>query len=102
MKNYLWTLLCLPSLAFAQTSETVEGVKFSDRLTWSQVKDEARRQNKYIFVDCYASWCGPCKKMDKEIYTQPQVGELLNERFINIKIQIDSTSHDDSKVQARY
>jgi len=40
------------------------GVEFDRDLTWQQVKLKAKAENKYIFMDCYATWCGPCKKME--------------------------------------
>ncbi|MBO9572315.1 MAG: hypothetical protein J7497_08925, partial [Chitinophagaceae bacterium] len=33
------------------------GINFEVRLTWQQIKDKAKAENKFIFVDCYATWC---------------------------------------------
>lgn len=50
---------------------------------------EAKKQNKIIFVDAYASWCGPCKLMAKNIFTKPAVGDYYNANFINTKIDME-------------
>jgi thiol:disulfide interchange protein len=40
-------------------------------------------------MDAYASWCGPCKKMDKMVFTQAEVGEVYNSTFINTKFDME-------------
>lgn len=50
---------------------------------------DAKKQNKLIFVDAYASWCGPCKLMAKNIFTKPAVGDYYNTNFINTKIDME-------------
>lgn len=42
-----------------------------------------------IFLDCYTSWCGPCKYMSEKIFTQEQMGKFFNQNFINIKIDME-------------
>lgn len=42
-----------------------------------------------IFVDCYTSWCGPCKKLATQIFPQEKVGDYLNERFVNVKYDVE-------------
>ncbi|MBS1663614.1 MAG: thioredoxin family protein [Bacteroidetes bacterium] len=78
------------------------GVHFEDTLTWTAVCAKAKAENKYIFVDCYASWCGPCKMMNREVFPQPEVGEYFNQHFVSIGVQLDSTAADDSIVRRRY
>ncbi len=56
-------------------------------------------ENKYIFIDCYATWCGPCKWMDKEIYPNNIAGQAINDRFLSIKVQFDTTKADNAIVK---
>lgn len=83
-------------LVFAQ------GINFEQKLSWQQLLDKAKLENKYLFVDCYATWCGPCKQMDFEVYPNAEVGQLMNNQFISVKIQVDSSKLDDENVKTMY
>jgi thioredoxin-related protein len=99
-KAVLSLILVFPFLLFAQTES--DGIKWAEGLTWNQIKEKAKEENKFIFVDAYATWCGPCKKMDKEVYTNKEVGTEVSQNFIAVKVQMDKTSKDDEQVKAWY
>ena len=65
-----------------------QGIKFENE-SFKNLLDKAKKENKLIFMDAYASWCGPCKKMDKEVFTQQEVGDLFNSAFINTKFDME-------------
>lgn len=46
--------------------------------SFDQVLQLAQKENKFVFMDFYATWCGPCHKLDKETFPDPSVGKLLN------------------------
>lgn len=86
-------LIAFLSVSFYPPTKTAEtpsksGIEFF-KGTWEEVKAEAKAQNKLIFVDAYAVWCGPCKWMDKNVFTLPSVGEYFNEHFINYKFDME-------------
>ena len=58
--------------------------------TWEEAIEAAKAQEKLIFVDAYTTWCGPCKRMAKNIFPLPKVGEVYNENFINLKIDMET------------
>ena len=47
-----------------------------------------------VFVDNYASWCGPCKVMDR-VFNEDQVGDYFNQHFINVKVDMEGSQGDD-------
>lgn len=98
MKRFIVLLLLCSSL---NTSAQV-GIHFEQNLTWKEIKDKAKAENKYIFVDCFATWCGPCKVMDKEVYSLKEVGDYYNSHFISVKVQMDKTLNDDTLVKSWY
>jgi len=50
---------------------------------------KAEKENKLIFIDAYTTWCGPCKKMAKEIFTMDTVANYFNRTFINYKFDME-------------
>jgi thioredoxin 1 len=61
-----------------------EGIQFVD-LSWAKALEKAKKEKKLIFFDAYTSWCGPCKMMQKTVFTRKDVGEYFNATFINVK-----------------
>jgi thiol-disulfide isomerase/thioredoxin len=57
--------------------------------TFSDLKAKAKKENKLIFVDAYTTWCGPCKWMDKNIYTNDTVADYFNSTFVNAKLDME-------------
>jgi len=52
----------------------------------------ARSQGKRILVDVYTDWCTWCKKMEKEVYTDPAVAKAIQSHFIPVKLNAESSS----------
>ena len=99
-KGFYITLLCLSVYGQGLAQDTAIG--FVQGLRWSEVVAEAGRTGKYIFVDCYATWCGPCKVMDKAIYNAPEVSAFFNKTFISVKMQMDTAGTDPEDVKMNY
>jgi len=100
LKNLLLfsILTCLLNSLHAQTGSS-KGITFLNNLSWEQVKEKAKKESKYIFVDCYATWCGPCKQMDESIYSLESIGKIMNRDFVSIKVQLDSTLGDTPEIK---
>ncbi len=77
-------MLCV-SMMFAQ------GINFEpDGTTLAAAAAKAKKENKLVFVDCYTQWCGPCKKMSRDIFPDAKVGQYMNPRFVNLKIDMEA------------
>lgn len=57
--------------------------------TWNEILELAKKHNKPIFVDCYTVWCGPCKQMASDVFTNAQVADYYNGEFINVKFDME-------------
>src|SRR5512139_1135215 len=42
-----------------------------------------------LFIDTYTDWCGWCKKMDQETFTNPVISEILNSKFYPVKFDAE-------------
>ncbi|MDE6395406.1 MAG: thioredoxin family protein, partial [Duncaniella sp.] len=51
--------------------------------------DKAAKEDKMVFLDCYTSWCGPCKMMANTIFPTKEVGDFMNPKFVSIKIDME-------------
>ncbi len=84
MKNFIATIFAL----FIALSTYAAGIQFFEG-TWSEALEEAKKQEKIIFVDAYAVWCGPCKRMAKEVFPNDEVGDFYNRNFISMQIDME-------------
>ncbi|MCT1530361.1 thioredoxin family protein [Sphingobacterium daejeonense] len=91
MRKLIFILLWVPSLIFAQE----KGIRFVEGLNWEQVKEKAKEENKFILIDCYTSWCGPCKVMEAKVFPNDTIGHLANEKFISVQVQFDEDKNAD-------
>ena len=57
--------------------------------TWEEALAKAEAEDKLIFVDAYTTWCGPCKRMAKNVFPLTEVGEVYNASFINVKLDME-------------
>jgi len=69
-------------------NEKVEGIQFIEA-DWGKALAEAKKQNKLIFLDAYASWCGPCKLLKKNTFPDKEAGEYFNTNFISVAIDME-------------
>src|SRR5882724_4171389 len=98
MKRIFQLLLFVPLIGIAQD----KGIRFQHGLNWKETREKAKAENKYIFIDCYATWCGPCKTMSQKVFPLEQVGTYMNDKFISIKVQFDTTGNDNDTVKGWY
>ncbi len=88
-------IMLLSGSTFAQS----DGILFNHS-DWNSLLQEAGKENKLIFLDAYAEWCGPCKWMAANVFTDPEVGAYMNEHFINAKIDMEKGEGPD--LQEKY
>ena len=80
------------SLAFLSLSISViaqtKSINF-EHVSFAELKAKAQKEHKLIFVDAYTTWCGPCKQMAKNVFTNDAVADFYNFSFINAKIDME-------------
>jgi thiol-disulfide isomerase/thioredoxin len=79
----------LLTMSFVSTAqEATTGIHF-EHSTWKEILAKAKAENKLVMLDAYTSWCGPCKWMAKNIFTDAEVGKFYNASFVNAKIDME-------------
>ena len=90
MKKILFTLLLVLGISAAADAQ----VRFLDSST-DAVRKEAIAQDKLVFIDLYATWCGPCKAMERDVFSKKEVGDFMDEYFVAAKYDIDKPTGKD-------
>jgi len=64
-------------------------VAFTSSSSMSDILEKAEKANKVVFVDIVTDWCLPCKMMDKDVFSDPQIADFMNKNFINYKVDAE-------------
>lgn len=82
------------ALFISFSSLSAQGIEFF-KGTWAEALEKAKSEERLIFVDAFASWCGPCKRMAAQTFPDPKVGEYFNANFVNLKIDMEKPENSD-------
>lgn len=58
-------------------------------MTFKEALAAAKKEGKLVFVDCYTSWCGPCRDMAEKVFPQKEAGDYFNPRFVCVKYDME-------------
>lgn len=78
----------ITNMSFAQTGK---GMKFENDSSFADALVKAKTEGKNVFIDCYTTWCGPCKWMVKNVFPNDTVGEFFNSHFICISYDMETS-----------
>jgi Highly conserved protein containing a thioredoxin domain len=99
MKKIILLLSCL-ICGMTLLAQNV-GIHFLSDSTLQSALVKARQEHKLLFIDCYTSWCGPCKYMASTVFPKPEVGSFYNQHFLNWKIDCEKVKKIDSLAFAK-
>jgi len=60
-------------------------------LDFDSAKPLAEKNKKPILVDVYTTWCGWCKRMDKDTYSDKKIAKYLGEKYVLARLNAEST-----------
>ena len=85
----LFLLLLFIGIELSSTTShsqpTEQGITFFEG-NLNQALAQAEKDQKLVFLDIYAVWCGPCKRLKATTFKDAAVGEYFKKRFVSIAI----------------
>jgi thiol-disulfide isomerase/thioredoxin len=81
-------LLFIITLVSLSLPSAARGITFEE-LSYADALAKAGRENKLLFVDCYTTWCAPCKKMAAEVFTLQEAGDYFTPRLVAVKYDME-------------
>lgn len=86
MKKLIFILMLALAAGAAQAQ-----VKFETKST-DAVREMAVKTGKLVFIDLYATWCPPCRMMEREVFSRKDVGDFMERHFVAAKYDVDKTT----------
>ena len=93
IKKFLFIIPFLGILLYAYSANkpaeiSKDGIIFFEG-TWTEALKKSEAENKPIFLDVSTSWCGYCKKMKRNAFSDKEVGSYFNNTFINVAVDAE-------------
>ena len=79
-------MLRLLILLLLSTTTYAQGIDFFGG-SWTEALEKAAAEDKLIFVDAYAEWCGPCKVMAARVFPDAEVGDYFNAQLYQPEVR---------------
>ena len=84
-----------------EISNREDGINFEKNISLTAALAKAKKENKLVFIDCYTSWCGPCKELAQNIFPLKEVGDFYNKNFICLAFDFEKNP-DGIKLSKKY
>ena len=65
------------------------GIQFFNG-TFKEALAKAKKENKMVMMDCYTTWCGPCKMLKKQVFVDKALGDYMNEKYVCIAMDYEN------------
>lgn len=89
MKKAILIILTILVVLPAFTQVNLPGPSGVKWLTVEQAEKLMTNAPKPVFIDTYTDWCGWCKKMDQDTFSDPVIAEILNNKFYPVKFNAE-------------
>lgn len=70
-------------------NDGVTGIQFF-KGTFKEALAKAKKENKMVMMDCYTTWCGPCKMLKSQVFVDKTLGEYMNEKYVCVAMDYEN------------
>ena len=78
-------ILFFATIILAIQANIFSQIHFHD-ISYEDAIEKAKDEDKLLFVDIYADWCGPCRMLNQNVFPDSVLGVYFNKYFISIKV----------------
>jgi thioredoxin 1 len=101
MKKFLgMIILALVFTSFTGLTPNANKEIQFEKITFNQALAKAKKENKMVFMNVYATWCGPCMLLKKTTFKTEKIADSFNKSFINI--DVDAEKGEGIELSKRY
>jgi YHS domain-containing protein/thiol-disulfide isomerase/thioredoxin len=89
IRSLFWSAfpLVLLVLGIGARSSTADTVSWRSNLDAAKI--EATQSGKLVLLHFYTTTCGPCRLLDQNVFSQPQIGDDIERNYVPVKIDAD-------------
>jgi thioredoxin 1 len=58
--------------------------------TFKEALAKAKKENKMVMMDCYTTWCGPCRTLKNEVFVDKALGEYMNAKYVCVAMDYEN------------
>src|ERR1700730_2304447 len=80
--------LVIMLVLFASSSVMLAEVHFKD-MAFADALKQAKKEKKIIMVDYFTTWCGWCKRLDRDTYSSDEIGKYADDNIISLKLDAE-------------
>ena len=77
-------------MTFSYQESTAKQDEQINWITFEQLSDSLISKPKKVFIDFYADWCQQCKNMQKNVFTDTNVINELNNNYYSVKMNVET------------
>jgi thioredoxin-related protein len=99
MKHFTLFILLMGIGISLFSQESTTGIAFQ-KGEFKAILEKAKAEDKLVFMDVFTTWCGPCKMLDRNTFSDEEVGKKFNAQFVSYKL--DAEKGEGIDIAAKY